>query len=193
MTPSRFQVPPRLSVPGASVKTGPPSTSIFLKKRSAKKPMCRPSGDQNGLCAPSVPASGCALDSESFRTQRRLGLSPFLAVKTIRSPSGEISTGPASIHVETNSESSGGRIEARRTLASGADRVKRRAARPIAAARRTAATIQPSRSRLRRTETTGKGTPAWEPPSRIQFNSLARSAAFCQRSSGSFARHFFTM
>src|SRR5207253_6521995 len=117
-------------------------------------------------------------DSESFRTQRRLGFSPFLAVKTIRSPSGEISTGPASIQVETNSESSGGRIEARRTLAAGAGRVKGRAVTPINVARRTAATIQPSRSRLRRREITGAGTPVCEPPSRIQLNSLPRSAAF---------------
>src|SRR5207253_11185095 len=119
--------------------------------------------------------SGCALDSESFRTQRRLGLSPFLAVKTIRSPSGEISTGPASIHVETNSESSGGRIEARRTLVSGADRVKRRAARPIAAARRTAATRHPSRSLLLRAEPTSKGTPIVERPRRIQLTTHPRS------------------
>jgi hypothetical protein len=40
---------------------------------------------------------------------------------------------------------------------------------------------------------TGTGTPTCEaPPSAIHLSSLPRSAAFCQRSSGSFAKHFFT-
>ncbi len=36
------------------------------------------------------------------------------------------------------------------------------------------------------------GTPACEPASPIQLSSLATSWALCQRSSGSFSRHFFT-
>ena len=36
------------------------------------------------------------------------------------------------------------------------------------------------------------GTPACEPASPIQRSSLATSWALCQRSSGSFSRHFFT-
>lgn len=38
----------------------------------------------------------------------------------------------------------------------------------------------------------GAGTPACEPASAIQRSSLATSRALCQRSSGSFSRHFRT-
>ena len=50
--------------------------------------------------------------------------------------------------------------------------------------------VAPRRTRRRRA--IGAGTPACEPDSPIHLSSLPRSAAFCQRSSGSFARHFFT-
>ena len=43
-------------------------------------------------------------------------------------------------------------------------------------------------ARRRRLGDTGAAIPDCEPPSAIHFNSLPRSPAFCQRSSGSFAR-----
>ena len=55
------------------------------------------------------------------------------------------------------------------------------------------ATIQPARDHL--LEITGGGMAAMlcDLLSRSQFNSLARSLALCQRSSGSLARHFLTI
>ena len=49
----------------------------------------------------------------------------------------------------------------------------------------------PSQSRRRFRENAGATAPACD-PSAIHFNSPPRSAAFCQRSSGSFASDFFT-
>ena len=54
------------------------------------------------------------------------------------------------------------------------------------------ASSQASRSRLRRRSDSVAGTPACEPASPIQRSSLATSCALCQRSSGSFSRHFVT-
>jgi hypothetical protein len=69
ITPSRFQVPPRATTPTSqSVRTGPPLASILFSLPSAKKPMLRPSGDQKGMLAPEVPASGFAVDEEISRT-----------------------------------------------------------------------------------------------------------------------------
>src|SRR5439155_13333317 len=55
-----------------------------------------------------------------------------------------------------------------------------------------AAHIQANRSRLFRRIITEAGTPVCDPLSRIHFSSSWRSFALCQRSSGAFARHFFT-
>ena len=48
MTPSRFHVPPRPGDVVASVRAGPPERSIRLTLLSAKNPIDRLSGDQNG-------------------------------------------------------------------------------------------------------------------------------------------------
>ena len=59
------QAPPRGSAEAsASVTAGPrPFASIFLSELFAKKPIERPSGDQNGCWPPSVPANGCGTGS----------------------------------------------------------------------------------------------------------------------------------
>ncbi len=192
MTPSRFQDPPRPSVTGASLKTGPPLASIFRRKRLAKKPMKRPSGDQNGRSAPSVPASGRAgPDSFSARTQSRFGSSPLWAVKTRREPSGEISTGPAKISVFTSSVPSGGRIDAWIAGAAGSPRFRRSAASPAATSARAPATSQPARAPRPRGAT--RASTAGLEPSAIQRSCLPTSPALCQRSSGSFARQVLTI
>ena len=58
--------------------------------------------------------------------------------------------------------------------------------------RRTAATTHASALAARRARDDRRGNAGLEPPSAIHFSSLPRSAAFCQRSSGSLARHFLT-
>src|SRR5271165_1174911 len=55
-----------------------------------------------------------------------------------------------------------------------------------------AASSQLARSHLLCPAVTRPASPACEPDSLIHFSSLARSLALCQRSSGSFARHFLT-
>src|SRR5262245_49913725 len=75
-------------MPVASVCGAPPPTSIRFNLPSAKYPTDRLSGDQNGVAAPSVPASGCADVADSDRSQRREGPLPD-ATKTIWLPSGE--------------------------------------------------------------------------------------------------------
>src|SRR3954451_15864110 len=53
----------------ASVTAGlRPFASIFLSELCAKKPIERPSGDQNGCWPPSVPASQCGTGSFMVRT-----------------------------------------------------------------------------------------------------------------------------
>src|SRR5882762_11881492 len=67
------------------------------------------------------------------------------------------------------------------------------AAPPATAKRKNvAANNQLARCHLLLPAGTRSGSPVCECPSAIQFNSLARSLALCQRSSGSFARHFLT-
>ena len=61
MTPSRLHAPPFAL--GALARTcgGPPAMSIRFSLPSAKNPIDRLSGVQNGYLAPSVPASGRAV------------------------------------------------------------------------------------------------------------------------------------
>ena len=67
----------------------PPLVSTFLSLPAAKNAMKRPSGDQNGNDAPSVPASGCACTLSSGRIQICDG-PPFVAATNARCrPSGD--------------------------------------------------------------------------------------------------------
>ena len=63
---------------------------------------------------------------------------------------------------------------------------------PIRSNRSEPASSQGMSSHVLRRSGTRPASTACEPPSAIQFKSLARSLALCQRSSGSFARHFLT-
>src|SRR3954466_6852371 len=68
----------------------PPLAGTFLSLPSAKNAIQRPSGDQNGSCASSVPVSD-SVASRSIGRRQRTGLPPAaVATNTIACPSGEI-------------------------------------------------------------------------------------------------------
>src|SRR5262245_59870066 len=115
ITPSRLQAPPRGNLTSQSVSTGPPVASIFLSRKSAKKPMERLSGDQKGPLAPSVPASGLDSVESSGRTQSWY-LPPVAAVKARERPSGDTA-------ICSKLDFSGGRME---NFPTGASAVGRR-------------------------------------------------------------------
>ena len=68
ISPRLFHVPPRPSATGHKSITDLPATSTIFKKLLVKKPICLPSGDQNGYEAPSVPGSGVRLVRSSERS-----------------------------------------------------------------------------------------------------------------------------
>src|SRR5262249_19379187 len=109
MTPSRLHVPPGLK-PGASASTCglPPVTSIFFSFPSAKNPMKRLSGDQNGQDPPSVPGSDCASEASNDLTQSRRRALGGPAAKAMRRPSGDTAGGEPP---NANCACSGGRID----------------------------------------------------------------------------------
>src|SRR5215471_5710157 len=84
------QLPPRKSVTvSATTCTGPPAAGIFFSFPAAKNPIQRPSGDQNGSWASSVPANSFAPTCSMDRTQS-IGLPPAVsALNTRARPSGE--------------------------------------------------------------------------------------------------------
>jgi hypothetical protein len=68
IVPSAPQLPPTPTSASHKVCTGPPAASTRFSIPPAKKASERPSGDQNGCRAPSVPASGSARSESSGRT-----------------------------------------------------------------------------------------------------------------------------
>src|ERR1700693_4637691 len=68
MTPSRFQVPPKLAGEAVMVSAGPPVTETFFSEPAVKATK-RPSGDQKGPHASWVPGSGCAVGELKSRSQ----------------------------------------------------------------------------------------------------------------------------
>src|SRR3954467_1845661 len=92
MIPPGLHVPPRYSAAADNVSAGPPPTSIFLSFPSAKNPIDRLSGDQNGPAAPSVPGSSCGATLSSDRMNRRLRPVAGLKRNAMRRPSGETAT-----------------------------------------------------------------------------------------------------
>src|ERR1700730_11258635 len=71
MTLSRLHVPPKEAAASHNTIAGPPPTSTFFSFPAAKNPMYRPSGDQNGKAARSVPGSERAVNAPSGRTHNR--------------------------------------------------------------------------------------------------------------------------
>src|SRR4029077_8879111 len=114
IVPSFPQEPPSGEGVIASVRTDPPARSTRFSLASAKKPSDRPSGDQKGDDARSVPGTGCASGASNARTHSRGG--PFdWAVKAIFSPSGEMASdgslvGGVSISSRNSRAAGGARI-----------------------------------------------------------------------------------
>src|SRR5215472_9443927 len=94
--------------PDASVNAGPPARSTRLRLLSAKKPIERLSGDQNGATAFSVPATGWARVESSGRSQSWFWPPELTALNTSFRPSGESANHPFG----ENDAFSGGAISA---------------------------------------------------------------------------------
>ena len=183
------QLPPRPEGASASDCGGPPRRSIFLSLPSAKKPRYRAVGRPER-----VPGAG-RLRQRSRRHLREVAHPDLLAAVARDRDERELPAVRAQREAELvvrDERGVGGRVERgaqARAPDSGAaqlrrlprepprDPAPRRAPRPAARGCGAAATAS-------------SGTPACEPASPIQRSSLATSWALCQRSSGSFSRHF---
>src|SRR5262252_6663370 len=85
MVPSSPQLAPPLGPLFEAIACGaPPSTRIFFSLSCAKNPTHVPSGEKKGLEAPSVPASGAAVNDESGRTYTRATPSWIATYATVR-------------------------------------------------------------------------------------------------------------
>ena len=91
MTLSRLQLPPRPSRGVTQDVGGPPAIRIFFSLPSAKNPMNRLSGDQNGKAPPSVPGIGLAARVATGRSQI-WNASSAPATNTTFRPSGDTAT-----------------------------------------------------------------------------------------------------
>jgi len=93
MVPSLFHAPEPtgLSV-SHTISGGPPATAIFFSLLLKPNAMCRLSGDQMMLWAPSVPGSARASTLVRSRTQSRVVPSVPLALKATWRPSGDKDT-----------------------------------------------------------------------------------------------------
>src|ERR1700676_320853 len=186
MIPRSFQLPPVGKGASQSVTTGPPVAWTVFNLPSAKNPIDRPSADQNGSCAPSVPARGCAEGESKGRDHSKL--LPCASTRTssrIR-PSGETFGKP------TNCAPGGGVTE---EISKGGRKLtcpRKAASTARSTTTLTATAAQATLSRLLRLVTAKAGAPVCEPLSTTQFNSLLRSLELCQRSSRSLAKHFLT-
>src|SRR5436190_11383219 len=96
MTSSRFQEPPRVAGASANTVTVPPPASTFLSFASAKNPIERLLGDQNGNMAPSVPEIGCAVVESRDWAHNMTLPSDVVAAKARRLPFGDRTAGPPS-------------------------------------------------------------------------------------------------
>src|SRR5262245_3491222 len=95
IVPFRLHEPPAPVGDSQIVWTTCPATAIRFSALLAKNAIDWPSGDQNGYCPPSVPASGSGV-SESIDCSHSCDRpSDRFTVNTIRDPSGEILTGSA--------------------------------------------------------------------------------------------------
>src|SRR5205814_1762712 len=89
--------------------TPPPDHSIFFNLPSAKNPIHRLSGDQNGCPPFSVPGRRRGVSLARLRT-KSTGCPPEMAPNTTFWPSGEISGGAADELKKLNDPPAGGRM-----------------------------------------------------------------------------------
>src|SRR5215207_109376 len=108
---SDSQAPPKRLALGAITWTTPLSTSTRFRSVLTENPTDRPSGDQNGNFAFSVPASGRGVVLLSVRSHKR-DLPPDAPTNASVRPSGEIASDVGAIvaGVLTSSRSSSGGI-----------------------------------------------------------------------------------
>jgi hypothetical protein len=193
MVPSGAQAATPTQELFVSVCRFPPFSSTVFNLPPAEKPSERPSGDQKGAAAPSVP--GIAVASLALSDRVHSFINPFLsmAVNANFVSSGEITTGPEPKPKARKRVSRGGGTNAN-TGPTVELRGCRYAQRATAAARVANKHINDHAnfSRFFRRVATGVGTPACDPPSAIHFNCSWTSWTFWKRSSGSLARQVFT-
>ena len=164
---------------------GPPPALMRFNLPSEKKAISRPSGDQNPPRASSVPGSRRISRLSSERTAIESLPPSSWRRNRMRRASGESAMIPKMTWPE------GGWI-VKRVSSAGACGRRERSTAPAPMTTASAAIAQANTSRrLRPPARTGGIAP--DEPSAIHFSSLATSPAFCQRSSGSLARHVFTM
>src|SRR5262245_745791 len=90
MAPSRFHAPTPTRIDESHKVSGAaPESAIFLSLPSSRKPMNRPSGDQNGGPVTPTSVSGLAVAKSSGRAQSCV-LPSTVAIKASVRPSGEI-------------------------------------------------------------------------------------------------------
>src|SRR5579859_6098368 len=177
----------------ASVCRFPPFNSTVFNLPPAKNPSERPSADQNGFAAPSVP--GTAVASFAFSDRVHSLIEPFLSIAVNASfvSSGETTAGPDPNPKARKRVSRGGGTNASTGPAAdtcGCANVQ--TARANARIANPATSDHASFSRFLPRAATGAGTPACDPPSAIHFNCSLTSCTFWKRSSGSLARHVCT-
>src|SRR6266511_6033843 len=95
MTPLGPQLPPRAFDAGQTNATGPPESGVVFSCSSAKKPIERLSGDQNGANAPSVPGMNRDSSLSRGRTEIRDTPSSPAATTARCCPSGETTAHPS--------------------------------------------------------------------------------------------------
>src|ERR1700676_3242419 len=185
---SGLQEPPLGLGASARMVTGPPVAGTFLRWPSAKNARNFPSEDQNGKEARSVPSIFFAARSLRDCTQMNFSFSER-AQKAMAVPSTRITGGPEKSPVKSKLVSAGGGRKERKTRAGSRSR-KYDQPRSASKAATRAAHGKFCSKRLRRSRVGGGAAVA--PLPAIQRNSRAISAAFCQRASGSLARHSVT-
>src|SRR3954466_7788527 len=94
ITSSAFHVaPPLVCTFGATTCVRALDTRVFFKVLAAKNPIHWPSGDQNGVLAPSVPGIACSSCEYNERSHNCSVPSALAAAYTIWRPSGDNANG----------------------------------------------------------------------------------------------------
>ena len=191
MVPSRFQVPPTPMIASQRVTGGPPATSIFFSLPRAKKPMNRPSGDQNGNAPPSVPEARALLPHRTTGPPARLpasgvdtkGDAPAVRRKRLRDRCDRMGAAADNRAARGRRDLKSARGGRRRSRARELQRAKTDGRRGRHGGH------HPRQARARTTGCRRHLAVNLRAGFAIHCNSRSRSRALCHRSSGSFARH----
>ena len=177
-------VPDSLSVTGAPPRVSTVRSRPHGPDDRVVKAICRPSGDQTGNIAPSVPGIGSAAPESIRRIHRRYSAVSLPVAKAMLRPSGEMLR---SAGVSANEYPCGGSMSKRTTCGAGVDRGRPHSvnAPTIVAAMRAviSGTAHGARGRV-----IVPASPVKARRSRIASSSRRTSAAACQRFFGFFSR-----